>query len=959
MIDSLTINNIVDTYANSPYWENLLKSEDPIDDFLYIFSPILNYIHETLSSNLESRQLSPIMTHETINQWIKSSAGEKIKFLSQNILVIELHEYCKTRQSEQLDEKSLYQSFIQLFKKTDNLLTLFKKYPELERRVILTINQSIDFFNEFIEQFKSDLKEIESTIVTHKIINITSLKLTGDQHHNGKCVIMLQVQTDVRLQDLIYKPACLSIDIAFNNLLAFFNTEFLTHFKLLKIIDKQQYGWREFISHQSADTSADVHSFYRELGELLAILTFINGYDFHRENIIAHGHHPVLLDLECLMMPYIKELELEEFNLTPLVLRTMLLPGKIVLKNNARLVDLSGLSNDQNAMSLSTKITWKNPRTAKMMPEKTHFPIPHKEHMPFINEKIYDYTNYEADIITGFDSLYNKIEIKKELLGQQIKHLFQNTSSRVIFRNTFFYHRLLTQSNHPKLLLSKKALINYFQDSLSKNNTELQSLIPFEIQSLLIEDIPYFKTSSNTLELHDTNNQQIPFKSHYSGVERIAKQTSALPHHQYQVPLIINAFVAASVNDKQKRNHFSRIELTQNIPNTATVDALINKICQHLISSVVITAQSCRWPTIARSTHVWHASLCDFDLYGGAFGTILALHFAHQFFNHQQSGDIVKRFVEQIQVNDNNTIVNSLIDINSIGFHSGYAGVLYALLLLIQNGYPNLQPVLNKLFDVFEMKILSSTKLELSILNGCAGALLVLNHLTPYIEKQRIQNLQTHLIEQVFNSLPHKILAQKYSVNSAPFTLGFAHGISGIIYALSRTYIKGNENQKIKSWLSDAANYLNQFFDSEKGQWPKIFENQVSYELGWCHGSSGFILALIELNTIFNRDDYIAQIQFAEKNLQDSFPEKNDCLCHGNIGTIDTALILQQNNLISDKQNLHYISKFTQHIQTTSLSTNQEMPIACINGLLMGSSGLLYQLLRIRHLNQIPSVLAI
>ncbi len=67
--------------------------------------------------------------------------------------------------------------------------------------------------------------------------------------------------------------------------------------------DRGAYGWTEFVEAQACDTPEQVQRFYERQGGYLALLYFLEATDFHLENLIAAGEHPVLVDLEALFHP--------------------------------------------------------------------------------------------------------------------------------------------------------------------------------------------------------------------------------------------------------------------------------------------------------------------------------------------------------------------------------------------------------------------------------------------------------------------------------------------------------------------------------------------------------------------------------------------------------------------------------------------------------------------------------
>ena len=69
------------------------------------------------------------------------------------------------------------------------------------------------------------------------------------------------------------------------------------------MIDRGSHGWVEFIAAQSCQSEDEVQRFCERQGSYLALLHALHAVDFHCENLIAMGEHPVFLDLETLFHP--------------------------------------------------------------------------------------------------------------------------------------------------------------------------------------------------------------------------------------------------------------------------------------------------------------------------------------------------------------------------------------------------------------------------------------------------------------------------------------------------------------------------------------------------------------------------------------------------------------------------------------------------------------------------------
>jgi len=101
-------------------------------------------------------------------------------------------------------------------------------------------------------------------------------------------------------------------------------------------------GWVEFVTQQGCMTSAEVSRFYIRQGAYLAILYALEGTDFHYENLIAAGEHPILVDLETLFQPRIADIHRVSEAYKDSVLRLGLLPQRM-FGSTLEGINLSGL----------------------------------------------------------------------------------------------------------------------------------------------------------------------------------------------------------------------------------------------------------------------------------------------------------------------------------------------------------------------------------------------------------------------------------------------------------------------------------------------------------------------------------------------------------------------------------------------------------------------------------------
>src|SRR5262249_16662164 len=123
----------------------------------------------------------------------------------------------------------------------------------------------------------------------------------GDLHKRGRSAILVKFESGLKLA---YKPHSLAVNRHFQTLLEWLNDRGRsTPFHTIRHLDGCDHGWVEVVPFVKCGSVDGLHRFYHRQGGLLAILYALCATDMHSENLIAHGEHPVIVDLETLFQP--------------------------------------------------------------------------------------------------------------------------------------------------------------------------------------------------------------------------------------------------------------------------------------------------------------------------------------------------------------------------------------------------------------------------------------------------------------------------------------------------------------------------------------------------------------------------------------------------------------------------------------------------------------------------------
>lgn len=124
----------------------------------------------------------------------------------------------------------------------------------------------------------------------------------SDPHDGGRTAALVTLHNGT---PLIYKPRDLAMEQHFHALVEGLRAHGAADLlRAAPVLHRTPTaGWMPYIEPQPCGSADDVALFFRRAGALLCLVALLQGTDIHRENIIAHGAWPVLVDAETLFQP--------------------------------------------------------------------------------------------------------------------------------------------------------------------------------------------------------------------------------------------------------------------------------------------------------------------------------------------------------------------------------------------------------------------------------------------------------------------------------------------------------------------------------------------------------------------------------------------------------------------------------------------------------------------------------
>lgn len=952
-----------------------------ISGFLDAIAPMIaqgcDRLRAGIASLTEKQSHIPFVP-DTIEELLFANLPEKLLAMLSRTMVLELN---VTRLQGHLTgntPQERFHSFLQHLRQPDTALNLLQEYPVLARQLVICIEQWVTFSLEFLHHLCTDWSAIQATFSPEKDPGLLiGLDMSaGDRHRGGRSVSIAQFSSGLQL---VYKPKSLAIDIHFQEFLTWLNQRSdIPAFHTLKVIDQGTYGWVEFVQVQNCSSSVEVERFYQRMGGYLALLYLLAARDFHFENLIAVGEHPILIDLEALFHPNLDEFGQNQANqlansiMYDSVLRVGLLPYRVWANSESGGIDLSGLGAVGKQLTPDRLPYWQGVGTDEMQLKRQQMEMAGNEHRPTLNGKEINVLDYVESLISGFTKIYSLLlQHRDELLAEDSPLTrFANDEVRVILRPTRTYGLLLMESFHPDLLRNALERDCYFDRLWAevKNQPELARVIASEQEDLHNGDIPMFVTHPNSRDIWNSSHICIPnFLQEPSAiaVQRCLQQLSQT-NLQQQIWYIRASLTTLATNVEQAyRPNYAAIT-TQTTINTEQLLASAKVIGDRLEELALHNQDHVTWigltPTITSQLSLIPLGL---DLYGGVAGVALFLGYLGAVTKEERYTKLAQAAVRTLQ--QQTQLGKSFLKL--IGGFSGWGGVIYTLThLAVLWEQPELLTEAEAILEILPSAIQQDEQLD--IIGGAAGCIISLVNLHKYKPSDRIIEIGRQCGERLLTqaqSMENGIGWVIRHAGTKPLA-GFSHGAAGIALALLELAALTGET-RFRTAALDAIAYERSLFAVQTGNWVDLRDlivaetssnSRPAFMTAWCHGAPGIGLARLRSLPYIDDAEIRAEINTALNTTIAQGFGNNHSLCHGDLGNLE--LLLQASLTLDEPQWKTQVDRLAALI-LESINKNGWLcgvPLAVETpGLMTGLSGIGYQLLRLAAPDIVPSVLGL
>ncbi|MEV0731952.1 type 2 lanthipeptide synthetase LanM family protein [Polymorphospora sp. NPDC050346] len=882
-----------------------------------------------------------------------------------------------------------FADFVRQLREPAYALRILAEHPTLAGELVHELETWRNVRRELAERVLADLPALRAEFGLtgtglHNLVEV--LTGAGDTHRGGRSVAILVFADGGRV---VYKPRDLAVESHFYALVDWLNSKGLTvALRRLGILERDGYGWVEFAAAGGCTGVDAVRRFFWRQGAYLGLLYLLRASDMHLENIIAAGEDPVIVDLEATfqqVLPTVRPQPMaapaEALTLTEeSVLAIGLLPRRMMRLDGDSVIatEMSGMAGGKTGeLSPMPMPRWQDAGTDRMRRIRTRVEMPGGQNLPTSDGVAVDPTDYRDDLIAGFESCYRLLLAHRDELAAADGPLaaFAADEIRVIVLPTMVYGRILGESWHPVVLgdaLDRECLFEVIagrHPDLRGNGPVAES----EIRQITRRDIPFFWTRPDSRHLYDDHGVVVRDFFDRSGLDLVRDRVAGLcdADLRRQSWTVSASLAALEIGDGQRDPRPRVRDLPPEEINQALAGRAAVRLGDQLLETAVgdprrpvwltLTLVADRYWTVTPSAFESFSGLCGIAVFLGQLGEQTGLS------RFRTSAEAIARMLgEHVDA----VLGWSDADREAVGIGAGLTGLggyLHTLTHLgaLWGSGPLLAQA-HRLVPEVTRRVAGDR--DLDVITGTAGAALALRALHTVDPTDQTLAALAAAGERLLTTATtddrgltwHPVLETR-----APL-LGFSHGVSGIALALAEIARVTGERRFLDA-AEKAVRYEHRQYDAAAGNWPdhRSISPEGSFMNTWCHGAAGIGLARTEMLGHVDIPEVRVDLDRAVATVRRDLLHDgrltgigNDCLCHGDLGLVET--LLSAGAVTGDDTLSGLARRIARAVAETVLAGEELCGVPQglhVPGLLMGTAGIGYGLLRAARPDLVPNVL--
>lgn len=810
-----------------------------------------------------------------------------------------------------------YEQFVDhLF--TGGLAELCQRYPVFSRLLVTQVRQWDEHLREFSRRLRADRERLAEQFGAGDGLGaVTTLEpLADDTHGDGRAVMRVAFESGVTVA---YKPRSVTAGATFYRVLDRLDDHHLPlpDFETPTYLARDGYGWMEWVDCEDCADREAVERYYRRAGALICITYFLEFRDCQIENLIAAGEHPTLVDAETVLHPYVGS------HRRPMrtgvgalrddsVLLSLLLPhgvrninddpGFEALKATSGLA-VSGDKVERGGFSVPRVVA---ADTDVMSVVEASPSIDRSENVPTVDGTGHPPEEYLDAVADGFETTYETVMQLRDdgRLADEIgfPDAFESVENRVVYRPTMQY------GNTIQSLVSRSCLADG-----ARFGIEMEELaVPFcdgriadpkpwplydaELRALKRLDPPRFtcRTDGTAIRMHGTPTD---VEADESGISRARRriESASRSDMREQIEFIRGSFAAVPSPEPD-------LDGMQSFGYESVDGERLQREATELFDRVEAAAfetddGTYHWASIEPQTgspedrKPFSLQPAYGSLYVGRCGIALFGAGLYGVTGDERYREFALNAVGPVR--DAVRSESDLLALQNLGGTSGIGAVAYGLGATADLlGDSELLADATNATDFLTTELVEADE-TYDVVAGSAGTILGLLALHDRRESPALLSSSVECGDHLLDSRVESeggIRVWKTVDETTPL-VGFAHGISGIAYALVRLSDATGRSEYRDAAL-EALEFESRAFSESERNWPNYsdFEQMTRFPDQWCHGRSGVGLARLGMAEYVTDDRVMRGVDRAVESFQSGDFHDRDHLCCGNAGRAEFLL---------------------------------------------------------------------
>ena len=794
------------------------------------------------------------------------------------------------------------------------LREVYEAYPTMYGNMLQALGDSIRNIAEMLDRFAEDREGINSHFFPDR--SCKAIRQIGggssDSHRHGHRVFTLELDNG---EKLVYKSRSLAVDSAYEVFLRWVSDGIKVPFQWSRTWDRKEYGWCQWVSARCCHSREEMERYYYRNGILLCVSYLLGSEDFHYENLIACGEHPMIVDLEMAVgsrgtrgrgeMTGTERRHMES------VLQSGLLP-LYTWNDQGKGVNVGAINGKGGQLVPLSMPVVVDPGTVRMHIEYRQPKMKEGNNLATREGEFVEPYEFLGEIQAGFGEAYAFLVSNREEAWERLAP-FQDAAVRYLIRDTQQYSMLLTALGHPDLLTGdshreaiRKALENGTEDGAAGLWIREQ-----ELQELLSGDVPYFYYHAGGKGLYSGTGEGFDGYFSCTAMERVGQRLRRMcaADLERQQKLIRTSLLMGTKRAMQGAEWPGQdgdgaapgMEGTSPEERESRRIRAAEKLADILVRDAIWSEDGGEvgWISIMMAGYgersYWMKPMDDY-LYGGLAGVAVFFAELAERTGKEEHRQMRKALVDALFRHTDGLLQREDTEKLPTGAYAGEASVAFAYMLLYSIDKDSI--FLQYLWKQCQVTARGlAADREHDVLGGNAGAILVFLKAYHLTGQEQYMAWAREAGDHLLGSATLYGHGMGWVNRSAGTALtGFAHGTAGIMLALARLGHDAQEGGYLEA-AYQAYRYEDHYYRERLRDWEDLRDGEGAspeeQRMAWCHGWGGIAMARMEAERYAEgafKEELGKVRDFARRKVRDgaykrtAFRKPDFCLCHGRCG---------------------------------------------------------------------------